>query len=202
MVDLQPPLFDADLPRLAPRMLAVDLASDRTGLAYTGEGFMLPMVWTFRGGTKPGHARNAAILAELMRAAKEWSPTLILLEDLYAPPAGRIGPGFFSLAFLHGLIRHHLEEHAPLLVINNQHIKIFATGKGIGIDKGAMILAIERRYRHLVTITDDNQADAFALLALARHRYGYPLSTVDSKELPKTHLRALDLIKTWPVLDR
>lgn len=181
-----------------PRILAIDLALEKTGLAYLSDDEDKPYVWTFNAGTKPGHARDAAIVAEIQRAVTVCRPQVVLIEDLYIPP--RVGAGFLGLAFLHGVVRYYLSTVAPWAAINNSHIKIYAVGKGKGTDKQSIMLAVERRYNHLVTITDDNQADAFMLLALARHHYGHPLFTNDGKAVPDTHQRALTMIKTWPTL--
>jgi crossover junction endodeoxyribonuclease RuvC len=186
----------------APRILAVDLALQKTGLAgIAGNGpeFGLVDTWTYDSRKKSGHDRQAAILAELARAVRMVQPEIILLEDLFVPQAGRIGTGFVSLAMLHGVVRYYLATKAPLHLVSNAHIKIYATGDGRA-DKAAVLLAVERRYGHLTTVADDNQADAFTLLALGCHYYGHPLSTVDGKKLPDTHLRTLTMAKNWPVL--
>lgn len=194
-------LFDLSEPgRLpAPRVMAIDLAADKTGLACCAPELL--DAWTFRTGKLTGYVRENAIKAEVARCIGLYRPQIVLLEDLYAPP--NPGDGFFVLAFLHGVIRNFVqtEWRAPLVLVHNSHIKIFATGKGTKVDKVQVTLSIERRYGHVVQVTDDNQADAFTMLAMARHQYGHPLSTVDGKEVPKTHLRALTMgKKPWPTL--
>jgi Holliday junction resolvasome RuvABC endonuclease subunit len=198
------PLFDLpDVGRWpAPRIMAIDLAAKRTGLACCADG--RTDVWTFVT-TATGHARENAIKTELSRCIGLYRPQVILLEDIYAPKP--VTASFMLLAFLHGVIRNHLftvwGKEAPRVIISTAHLKIFAIGKGsgLGVTKTAAVLAIERRYRHLVQIADDDQADAFTMMAMARHQYGHPLSTVDGKAVPKTHLRALSMVK-WPTIAR
>jgi Holliday junction resolvasome RuvABC endonuclease subunit len=183
-------------------MMAIDLALDKTGIACYTDDFDDPIVWTFKTGAMTGHARDVAIIAELRRAVTLCRPELVLLEDLYAPRAGKIGVGFFNLAFLHGVVRYYLAGVSFWHTVNNQHIKIYATGKGSGqgSDKHDVMLAVERRYGHLVAIEDDNQADAFALLAMGRHKYGHPFSTMGGGPIPQTHERALTMADGWPDL--
>lgn len=143
-----------------------------------------------------------AIIAELRRAVNLCRPELVLLEDVYVPASGRLGAGFLGLAFLHGVVRYYLSGVCPWITVNNSYVKMFAVGKGsgVGTDKHNIILSVERRYGNLVTVEDDNQADAFILAAMACHRYGNVLPTSYGKELPQTHLRALDMITEWPDL--
>jgi Holliday junction resolvasome RuvABC endonuclease subunit len=140
-------------------------------------------------------------VAEIVRALDLFRPQVCLIEDYYQP--AKISDGWKLLVELHGVIRYLLRSRAPLLIVNNTHIKIFATGKS-DAGKPAMILAIERWYHHLVTISDDNEADAFALLGMAALHYGHPLSTVNNRTLPLTHTRALEMAaksSPWPVLN-
>lgn len=206
--ELEPPLFDLSDPGQwpAPRVMAIDLAADKSGIACSAADRL--DVSTFRPGKCDGHRRENAIKAEMARCIGLYRPHIILLEALYIPQQRHIGDGFLVLAFLHGVIRNFLytEWTAPIVIINTSHLKIFATGKGSGVQKTDVVLGIERRYGHLVQVQDDNQADAFTMLAMARHEYGHPLSTVDGKDIPKTHLRALGMVAKqpggWPTLSK
>lgn len=195
------PLFDLAEPGRwpAPRIMAIDLAADRTGLACCADERV--DVWTFVTTGKTGHIRENAITAELSRCIGLYRPQVICLEDIYVPK--KVTAAFMVLAFLHGVVRNHLLTAwtAPLVKISTAHLKIFAIGKGsgTGVTKTSAVLAIERRYRNHVEVTDDDQADAFTLMAMARYHYGHPLSTVDGKDLPQTHLRALAAVK-WPTI--
>jgi Holliday junction resolvasome RuvABC endonuclease subunit len=178
---------------MGPRVLAIDLALQKTGIAMRSGEWERPKVWTYNTNKMTGEVRDDAILAELDRAVGIVRPEIILLEDLFVPQ--RVSTGWVALAFLHGVVRRHLRRHAPLMIVNNTHIKVYGTGNG-NADKAAMILCVERRYSGLVSVTDDNQADAFTLMALGCHAYGYPL--VADRKLPDTHLRALTMVTGWP----
>ena len=196
---------------LRPRMLALDLACGKTGLAGHRADWDRPVVWTFDT-TKlglTGRARQVAILKEMARAVALVRPEVILLEDRYSPVAGALGPGFFSLSDLHAVVRFHLEPVAPLAIVQNAHIKVYATGsatrdpaKSKSAAKQAMMARIIGRYGFLLEqpIRDDNQADALALLALGSHAYGHPLPTACGIPLPPTHLRALTMVTGLPVI--
>lgn len=187
-------------PSGAPRVLAIDLACGKTGIAYNAPElgiYDIETIDTVATRTTTGWLREDTIKNRLEEIARRVQPEIILLEDLYVPV--KVNAGFISLALLHGVIRHHLTPMAPLVIVNNTHIKIFGCGNG-GAEKTAMVLAVERRYGHLVSIADDNQADAFVLLALACAAYGHPVPTADGKKLPDTHLRALTMVTGWPVI--
>lgn len=184
---------------VAPRIFAIDLAETKTGMCYFDDALERPVLWTFDTERRHGHDRENAIKAEISAVFASWMPEIVLLEKL--PP--RITPGLIGLAFLHGVIRNHLDSLGPYVEVSNSHIKIYGVGKGNGVetDKIQLTLAVDRRYPHLVTVEDHNQADAFLLLALGRHAYGHPLATVDGKKLPDTHLRVLKMLAGWPALD-
>ena len=192
------------------RALAIDLALGRTGIAGHRADWSGPVVWTFDTTRLKliGHARQVVILREIVRAAKLVRPQVVFLEELYSPVAGALGEGFFSLAYMHGVVRYYLESIAPLVVVNNQHIRIYATGsaarhpQGKTAAKKAMMAEVNRRYGFLLDrpVTDDNQSDALTLLALGSHGYGCPLPTAYGAPVPDTHLRALTMVGTWPVI--
>lgn len=70
-------------------------------------------------------------------------------------------------------------------------VKIYATGKGNG-DKDAVLAATVRRYPE-APISNNNEADAFVLAAMAARLIGEPID-----DLPKTHLRAMEgLVRPW-----
>jgi Holliday junction resolvasome RuvABC endonuclease subunit len=181
---------------MGPRVLAIDLALNKSGIAAYAPAWHGPQVWTFRVEKATGQEREDRVLAEMTRTVEMLRPEIALIEDLYVPP--RISTGWIALTFMHGLVRHYLRSQAPLVVVHNGHIKIYGTGNG-GADKAGMILGVVRRYGHLVDIEDDNQADAFTLLALGCAAYGHPLPQAGGRKLPDTHLRALTMVD-WPVI--
>lgn len=85
--------------------------------------------------------------------------------------------------------------------IQPAQLKKFAVGKGAGkgTDKQDVLLAIDRRYGHLATIRNDNEADAFTMMAMALEHYGRPL---DRRPVPgslpwSAHIEKLDTVN-WP----
>lgn len=190
---------------MALRLLAIDLALTKTGIAFcvpdlgSSDGIDTWTIDTERPRRLSGHEREVTIVGAIHSVVLTVKPDVVLLEDFYAPVPSKMGDGFFGLAYLHGVVRYYLADRAPLAVVRNPQIKIYATGNG-GAKKADVMLAVERRYRHLVTIADDNQADAFALLAMGCEHYGHPLPTADGRPLPKTHVRALESV-AWPTLN-
>lgn len=73
----------------------------------------------------------------------------------------------------------------PVVEIGIGKVKIYATGKGVGA-KDEIMAATIRRYLD-TQITNNNEADAFVLAAMAARLIGEPI-----EELPKTHLRAME----------
>lgn len=179
-------------------ILAIDMAMNKSAFSCFDDPSNHSVTWTFDSTKLHGHVLENAMKDEIDRAVRLCRPAVILLEKL--PP--RITPGLIGLAFLHGVVRNHLDRLGPYVEVPVSHVKIYATGRGAGpeSDKEQVLLAVDRRYAHLVTVTNNNEADAFTLLALGRHAYGYPLSTVSGKDLPLTHLRVLDMLAGWPQL--
>jgi crossover junction endodeoxyribonuclease RuvC len=121
---------------------------------------------------------------------------LVLIEDVFR---GVKGDTALRLAELHGLVKHWLWLRGiPYVLVNNTAIKQYAVGKGSGPDTGKdpVLLAVERRYGHLVAVGDNNQADALLLVAIGLDHYGVPLVGV-----PETYKRALVKVTGWPALE-
>lgn len=177
------------------RVAALDLSLTGTGIAYyDSRGIDVSTVDTSR---LAGHRRLNEILVAV--AALRYC-NVVVIEDVFR---GLKGDASIKLAGLHYLVRHWLWlSRIPYVLVTNAHLKLYAVGKGSGpgTDKDAVLLAVERRYGQLVTIADNNQADAFVLLAMALDHYGHPLAAV-----PATHRAALskvgDYLDGWPVLD-
>jgi Holliday junction resolvasome RuvABC endonuclease subunit len=102
------------------------------------------------------------------------------------------------LAELHGLVKQMLWANGvPYVLVQQAHIKQFATGWGaahkdratgetVKVGKDAVLLAVERTYGHLVTVRNNDEADAFALLALTALRYGQQLAPVTVRQAAVT----------------
>lgn len=82
----------------------------------------------------------------------------------------------------------------PVVDVVNNHLKMYAVGRGTKVSKDQVLSETVRRYGALVPSLDDNNvADALQLAALGLHHYtGTPLVP-----LPATHTRALTAVK-WP----
>lgn len=121
---------------------------------------------------------------------------LVVIEDVFR---GLKGDASIKLAGLHYLVRHWLWlQGIPYVLVTNAQLKLFAVGKGSGpgTDKDAVLLAVERRFGDQVKVANNNEADAFVLLAMALEYYGRPLADV-----PVTHRAALRKVEGWPVLN-
>lgn len=185
-----------------PRVLAVDLALGKTGVAAWDPEGGAPAVWTFTvKSALAGHERERVILTELARAVRAYRPQLILIEDAYAPVT--ISKGWMNLMLCHGVVRHFLRNQAPLHVVNNSHIKIYGTGRGDSgkgrgdAEKVEMIDSARERYGHLAEFADDNQADAFVLMALGLAAYGFPFPSAPEGW---AFNRAIEAAAPWPLL--
>jgi Holliday junction resolvasome RuvABC endonuclease subunit len=85
----------------------------------------------------------------------------------------------------------------PFLEVQPNTIKKFAIGKGAGAgtSKEDVLLNVERRYGHLVKVRNNNEADAFAALAMGLWHYGNPL--VDLPAMCTERVNSLP----WPEWD-
>lgn len=111
-------------------------------------------------------------------------PDLIAIEDM---PYGATGAGTIDRAALWWtVVNRLLRWDLPVVQVNVSTLKIYATGKGTGVGKDEVMLAVARRYPD-APITNNNEADAFGLAAIAARLVGQPIET-----LPLTHLRAMD----------
>lgn len=81
----------------------------------------------------------------------------------------------------------------PVVDVVNNHLKMYATGKG-NAKKDVVLAETVRRYALLVpTLADNNEADALQLAAMGWHHLtGNPLV-----DLPATHHRAVGAVR-WP----
>lgn len=116
----------------------------------------------------------------------EW-PDLVALEDM---PYGAQGAGTIDRTGLWWLVVDGLaKQYIPTMLINVSTVKIYATGKGNKVGKDEVMLAVARRYAN-APISNNDEADAFALAAIAARAKGEPLE----EALPQTHLRAMDKV--------
>lgn len=120
------------------------------------------------------------------------SVSLVAVEDLY------MGPGTGAQLDRAGLwwivVNSLCTQGVPVAVVTNNHLKMYAVGKGggKGTDKDHILAAVIKRYPS-VDVTSNNTADALVLAAMAARHLGWPIET----DLPATHLRALQAV-AWP----
>lgn len=177
---------------MTPTILALDLSLTCTGVAVARPGQL--QVSTITTGTARGHGRQRHILNTIAALLRQHQPDLVVIEDLPAHAGKASATTITALAELHGIVKFYIHPRCPYVLVNVVYAKTYALGKGSGKDTGKeqVLLAVERRYRHLVTITDNNTADAVVLAAMAMHRYGEPLAPV-----PATHRAAVPRVG-WP----
>lgn len=173
------------------RVAGLDLSLTGTAIATIAGGDIT--LRTIDGRRLEGHKRLQTILTAVSALLHY---DLVVVEDGFVANSGTTTR---RLAELHGLVKHWLWLRGiPYVLVNPTGVKTYALGKGSGsgTDKDAVILAVERRYGHLVTVGDNNQADALVLAAIALEHYGQPLAAV-----PETHKRALAKVVGWPALE-
>jgi crossover junction endodeoxyribonuclease RuvC len=78
-------------------------------------------------------------------------------------------------------------------VVPPSSLKVYATGNG-NADKDAVLAAVVLRYQGLVTVVNNDIADALIIAAIGARQIGAPLEA----SLPATHLRAMGGV-TWVV---
>lgn len=110
---------------------------------------------------------------------------LVAIEDM---PYGAKGAGTVDRSGLWwAVVNELLRRDIPIVQVNVSTLKIYATGRGTGVGKDEVMLAVARRYPD-APITSNDEADAFALAAIASRLVGRPIE----ESLPQTHLRAMD----------
>lgn len=116
-------------------------------------------------------------------------PDLVAIEEM---PYGAQGKATLDRATLwNDVARGLVARHIPFVRVNVTHLKMYATGKGSGVDKDEVMLAIARRYPD-VWVTNNNEADAFGLAAMAARKCGHPIET----KLAQTYVRAMEKMET------
>ncbi|QKW08065.1 hypothetical protein HUT18_18435 [Streptomyces sp. NA04227] len=169
----------------APRVIGLDLSLRATGIA--GPGWARTVRSTGRVSDRAGARRTRlrSLLAEILLATGR--PDLVLVEG---PSYGSQGAGTWDRAGLWWLVVDALHaRELPVAIVPPACRAQYATGRG-NAPKQDVLDAVRDRYA--VDVANDNEADAYVLAAMGRHRLGAPLATV-----PEQHLRALDGVQ-WP----
>ncbi len=148
-------------------VVGFDGSLSSSGLAVWRDGR-----WSFdtirTGPQTPLERRWSTITARLRHATTPGA--LVVIESVFR---GGQGHAATDLAMLHGIVRHRLHVWAvPYALVQTQHLKQFATGRG-NATKEQMVAAARDRLG--LPLSSDDQADAAWLAAMALHRYGLPL---------------------------
>lgn len=119
-------------------------------------------------------------------------PTLAVMEDF---PHSAVGGSTFDRIGLYWELYRMLDDLAiPTAMVNVSKVKQFATGIGSGPNAGKtqVTLALARRYPY-VPITNDNEADAFAMAAMGSYGVGQIIEPI-----PLGHMVAFEATKSQP----
>lgn len=179
---------------MALRIVALDLALTATGIAATHlhTGVQRLNARTVYAGARGGHDRIQHHLLDVAAAVKH-RPHLVVIEGL--PLYAGKGDVTIRLAELHGVVKHWLWNKGIAYVdIEPASAKIYATGNG-NATKYDVLSAVIAEYGRTLHVGTDHEADALAMLSLALHNYGEPLSEV----LNPRRTRALQGVQ-WPRL--
>lgn len=192
----------------ALRVLALDLSLRATGIAVThaSDGsarLSCRTIETTRSANSPtltDHRRLHQIFYEVCRAVR-CDPDLAVIEWL--PQIEGHGDASLRIAELHGLVKHWLfSQKITYVDVRPQELKTYATGNA-NAPKERVREEITGRYgkRANVHIGTQDEADAFALLALALDAYGQPITDQDGHpiEVPSSHRVAVGKLH-WPEL--
>lgn len=181
--------LDLSLTGAGVAMIRNDESSSPIGKLSTF-GYKLPATATLEERGKRIEEIADQVMSCLLSPAEESfgvipNVNLVAIEDM---PYGATGAGTIDRAALWWrVVNRILHVGVPVLQVNVSTLKIYATGKGTGVDKDQVMLAIARRYPN-APIANNNEADAFGLAAIAMRLLGQPIE----ESLPQTHLRAMD----------
>jgi Holliday junction resolvasome RuvABC endonuclease subunit len=165
------------------RLAALDLSLESTGVAWTPgvadtRGWSVA-VTTIRAGELGGHARLENILIRLAALGLAHADLVIIEQAIDNPrsPAANL-----KLAGLSWLVRHWLwRRDVPYALVPPMNRAKYATGNGRA-KKPQVLAAVRTTYAaHVAHIDNDDEGDALAMLAMALHHYGEPLSPVPAK---------------------
>ncbi|MFJ6748296.1 hypothetical protein ACIQNI_08910 [Streptomyces sp. NPDC091266] len=171
----------------APRVIGLDLSLRATGVAAPGWARTIRSTGRIDDRATVRRSRLRSLLAEILLATGR--PELVLVEG---PSYGSQGAGTWDRAGLWWLVVDALHARdLPVAIVPPTCRALYATGRG-NAPKEDVIAAVRERYG--AEVADDNQADAYVLAAMGRHRLGAPLAPV-----PDGHARALTGVQ-WPDL--
>lgn len=162
-----------------PVITAVDLSYTSAGIAWLeADGHVgvttvatHRVIDAYRCGTGMA-ARRAVIVQVLM--ARCGPGTLVVREDRLST-LHVAGSSALDLAALHGSVEDACEARGlSLASVNVGRVKIYGANSGRA-DKAMMVQAARREFDGLITIANDDEADALWTLAVAAHLHGLPM---------------------------
>ena len=166
----------------APIIIGVDLSLTATGIALAAGGTTIRT-----DAAHPIESRLQAIRNRVSELAAH--AELVVIEDFVTR-----SPAASTLGMMHGIVRVRLREDGhPFVLVPPATLKKYVTGKG-NAKKDDMRMAIYQRFG--LDFSDNNQADAFGLMALGLDAYGHPLA-----DMPAVNRGVLEKIE-WPALDQ
>lgn len=169
-------------------IIAIDPSLSATGLVVWRDGRPLHIETIRVAAWESAHGwehpqRHAAISGQIMDFTRETSRCVAVIEGMVKPSAEMArGTSTLDLARLRGVIECDLyRAGVPLVSVHTQTLKAYALpGRP---SKGDMIRAAREHLPVRYPITDDNQADAFWLMAMAMHAYGHPIVPVTPRRI-------------------
>ncbi len=151
----------------APRVLALDLSLTHTGVCENDGSTSSIVTGKLRGMERVDH-----IVRQVQSLA--CGVDLAVIES--RSNGSKNSSSLLDLAGLNEVVRFLLYRlRVPYVDVPPGSLKKWATGNG-NADKIAMVCAARERFG-LTGTTDDNEADAYLLWALARHAIGDPLKS-------------------------
>lgn len=176
-----------------PRVIGLDLAAESSGVALPDGSTLTIRAPKAKGKTRTLTDDLARMdhAATQMAAVLEHAADLIVIED-YAP--GIRSAAAHRLAEIGGIVRLACHRAGvPIALINNMHLKIYATGTTKAEKRD---MSMEAFKRAAVEFPNSDECDAWWLRAMGLDHLGHPVV-----DLPKVQRAALYPKKTknvWP----
>lgn len=179
------------------KVVGLDLSLTGSGVVTIHSDHPIRDLMVTEHGTKPTTSDVAARAVRLRTVAQPiirdcHAADLVAVEDLYM--GSGIGAQLDRAGLWWIVVNSLAAQGIPVAVVTNNHLKMYALGKGggKGTDKDYVLAAVIRRYP-IVPVQSNNQADALVLAAMAARYLGSPIEA----DLPATHLRAMTAV-SWP----
>lgn len=179
-------------------VVGLDLSLTSTGVAIIDSD---GDVYTHRCKSKPakGVAATATRIDNLAHEILGWAtdgytlPSFIKLAVIESPSFGSSGGAAHERAGLWWQVATVLTQLGiPIGTVSPAGLKVYATGKGRGVEKDEVLASVVKRYPQANIIGND-VADATVLAAMGKRWLGNPIE----EALPATHTRAMDGA-AWP----